>query len=171
MAEEEKLSPNQAHCKHCGAIISLSAKTCPKCGDTDPITLAEISAAGKRGMAAAKEAKLEEEKLRAAGEYRCRHCKKIVKITAETCPHCGIKSPGNTPMGQVIAIVSVIFLLGIIGVGQFVGQLIVYGPLAFMNIGSLFGGIFGVVCLGIGIFVVGWIIKTKKKIKAMQSKA
>jgi RNA polymerase subunit RPABC4/transcription elongation factor Spt4 len=171
MAEEEKLSPDQAHCKHCGAIISLSAKTCPKCGGTDPITLAEISAAGKRGMAAAKEAKLEEEKLRAAGECRCRRCKKIVKITAETCPHCGIKTPGNTPMGQVIAIVSVIFLLGIVCVGQFVLLLIADGPIAFAAFFNLLAGIFGVACLGIGIFVVGWIIKTKMKIKAMQSKA
>jgi hypothetical protein len=122
-------------------------------------------------MEAAKEAKQEEAKLRAAGECRCRKCKEIVKITAETCPHCGVKSPGTTPMGTIIAIVGVIFLLGIICVGQFVLLLIANGPMAFVAIFNLLIGIFGVACLGIGIFVVGWVIKTKMKVKAMQLKA
>jgi RNA polymerase subunit RPABC4/transcription elongation factor Spt4 len=165
MTEEKELGLNEGHCKHCEAIISLSAKTCPKCGGDAPITIAEAIAAGKRG-------KQDEEKLRAAGECRCRRCKKVVKITAETCPHCGIKTPGNTPMGAVIAIVGGIFFLGIVCLGSFVGVLIADGWMgAVMSITPLLVGIFGAVCLGISIFVVGWVIKTKKKAKAMQPKA
>jgi RNA polymerase subunit RPABC4/transcription elongation factor Spt4 len=164
MAEEEKLGPNQAHCKQCRAIIAMSAQTCPKCGVSSPITLAEI----KRVTEAAKQ---EAEKLRAAGECRCRRCKEIVKITAETCPHCGIKSPGNTPMGTVIAIVGVIFLLGIICLGQFVLILIADGPIAFLAIFNLVLGIGGVLFLGFGILTVGLIIKGIMKVKAMQPKA
>jgi RNA polymerase subunit RPABC4/transcription elongation factor Spt4 len=171
MAEEEKLSPNEAHCKHCGAIISQSAKTCPKCGGTDPVTLAEIRAAGKRRMEAAKEAKLEEEKLLAAGEGRCRKCKEIVKITAETCPHCGIKGPLKMLTGKVIALLGGTFLLGIICVGQFVLLLIADGPMAFIAIFNLLGAIAGVLFLGISIIAVGLMIKAKMKINAMQLKA
>jgi RNA polymerase subunit RPABC4/transcription elongation factor Spt4 len=170
MAEEEKLSQNEAHCKHCGAIISLSAKTCPKCGGTDPITSAEIWAAGKRGMEAAKEAKLEAEKLAAAGECRCRRCKKIVKITAERCPHCGVKGPGYTPMRTII-ILGGTSLLGIICVGQFVVMLIADGPMAFAAIFNLIAGIAGVAFFGGSICGLGLVIKANMKVKAMQSKA
>jgi RNA polymerase subunit RPABC4/transcription elongation factor Spt4 len=180
--EEEKLSPDQAHCKHCGAIISVSAETCPKCGGTDAITLAETLAAGKRGMEAAKrnieaakEAQREEKKLRAVGEFRCPRCKEAIKITVEICPHCGLKSPSKVPMKAIIVTVG-FTLLGIVGLGMFIGVLIADGwEVAVLGITPLLAGIGGVVFFGVGIFVIGGIIageviKTKIKANAMQPK-
>jgi RNA polymerase subunit RPABC4/transcription elongation factor Spt4 len=176
MAEEEKLSSNEVHCKHCGAIISQSAKTCPKCGGTDPVTLAETIAAGKRGMEAVKknmeavkEAQREEKKLWAVGEFRCPRCKEAIKITVETCPHCGLKSPSKTPMKTIIVTVG-FTLLGIVCLGIFIGVLITDGwMVAVLGITPLLAGIAGVIFFGVGIFVIGGIIAAsviKRKIKA-----
>lgn len=89
---QDRQSPRHKTCSKCGLVCAPAQSLCPKCGGI----LRENTRRQPRASAAARQRKqVSVRKLgkTAGGLARCRVCGKNVSPSAQTCPHCGERSP------------------------------------------------------------------------------